>query len=85
MDILFTFLAIGATISWGLLNSGIILNGFGFIGFAIYLFEWPSGDFIDIISLAFDSISIPIKVEMLSIPSKSSLYLLYEADDIPPF
>jgi hypothetical protein len=37
-----------------------MLKGFGFIGFAIYLLEWPSGDFFETISLAFFSISIPI-------------------------
>lgn len=75
----------GTGISSGLLNSGMMLKGFGFIGLAICLFECPSGDFLDTISLAFCSMSIPIREEMLSKPSKSSLIFLSEAEDIPPF
>lgn len=54
----------------------MILNGLGFIGLAICLFENPSGDLFEMIYFAFDSISIPIRFEMDSMPSKSSLAFL---------
>ena len=80
-----TFLGTGATICGeDFIYSGTIAKWFAFIGLAICLFEWPSGDFFEIIYLAFDSISIPMRVEMDSIPSRSSLIFLSWADENPP-
>jgi len=78
------FLVFGADNSSGLYISAMILNGLGFIGLAICLFDWPSGDFYEISSLAFWSISMPTRRLIESIPSRSSLIFLSGADEIPP-
>ena len=62
--------------SLGFMSCGIMLNGLGLIGLAICLLDWPSGDLTATIYLAFDSISIPIKLEIESMFSNSSLIFL---------
>ena len=62
---------------------GAIGIGFNIIGYATCLFECPVGDFWAIKSLAFYSISMPKRLEMLSIPKKSSLMASIEAEDTP--
>lgn len=43
-------------------------------GLVTYLLDYPSGDFMEITSLANFSMSKPTNVEIESIPSRSSLY-----------
>ena len=53
------------------------------MGFAICLFEHSMGDFYSTSSLAFYSISIPIKFDMLSIPKVSQEVSSSAAEDMP--
>lgn len=60
-------------------------NGNELIGFETYLLDKPSGDFLEMMSLASYSMLMPTNWEIDSKPSKSSSSLTSEADEIPPW